>query len=100
MNQDEAEAREPLDADERAIVSALSQSQIDALDLAVLQEVSPRWSRVAKILGSFIEKRPGIPDYLPSEFVWERLCGLVARGDLESQGDISQWGSSEVRRVK
>jgi hypothetical protein len=99
MSQDEEEVREPMDAEDQAIVAALSPMQIEAIDLAVMQEASARWSKVARGLGTFRKKRPGIPEDVPLEFIWERSCRLVAQGDLESQGDISQWGASEVRRV-
>ena len=99
MSQDEEEVREPMDAEDRVVVAASSSMQIDAIDLAVVQEASARWSKVARVLGTFLKKRPGIPEDVPLEFVWERLCRLVAQGDLESQGDISQWGASEVRKV-
>jgi hypothetical protein len=91
------ELREAMDAEEKAIVDALTPGQLEAIDAVILQSGSARWSKVARILGGFLKAQPGVPANVPLEFVWERLCLLVTRGDLESKGDLRGWGTSEVR---
>jgi hypothetical protein len=87
-----------LDADEKFVVAALTRSQVEAIDAAILQDVSSRWSKVAMVLAQQLKARPGIPDDVPLEFYWQRLSRLVERGELESQGNLHRARSSEVRR--
>ena len=97
MSQDQEEIREPLDPEELALVAALTADEVESIDRAILQAASPRWAKVARIVGGFLRAQPGIPADIPLEFVWERLCLLVERGELEAQGDLRGWRSSEVR---
>jgi hypothetical protein len=98
MEPDNYEFGGALDADERLVIEALTRGQVEAIDAAILQDVSPRWSKVAMVLARQLKARPGIPDDVPLEFYWQRLSRLVERGELESQGNLQQARFSEVRR--
>ncbi len=99
MDEDEYEFGAPLDAEEAAIVNALMPGDIKAIDDALLNATSLNWSKVAMVLAKQMKSRPGLPDDVPLEFYWSRLCNMVALGDLESQGNLRRARFSEVRRV-
>ena len=87
-----------LDEEEAAIVAAFTPAQVDAIDDALLSDITPTWSKVAMILGKQLKAKPGIPDDVPLEYYWERICRMIERGDLDSQGNIRRIRFSEVRR--
>jgi hypothetical protein len=99
MEDDEYEFGAPLDADEAATVNALTPEDISAIDEALLGATSPSWSKVAMVLAKQMKARPGIPDDVPLEFYWNRLCKMVASGELDSQGNLRRARFSEVRRA-
>lgn len=92
---------EPADAapDEAALgrIAALRPEQIQAIDAVLMSVCDDRWRKVAYVvdraMGGIPDRVPGIPD----GFYAARVCGLVARGLLESQGDLARMRYSEVR---
>ena len=99
MEDDENEFGAPLDAEEAAAVNALTREDIAAIDDALLGAISSNWSKVAMVLAKQMKSRPGVPEDVPLEFYWNRLCNMVARGDLNSQGNLRRARFSEVRRA-
>ena len=99
MQEEEYEFGAPLDAEETATVEALTPEDISAIDDALLDATSPNWSKVAMVLAKQMKARPGVPDDVPLEFYWSRLCDMIARGQLESQGNLRRARFSEVRRA-
>jgi aryl-alcohol dehydrogenase-like predicted oxidoreductase len=97
MSENEYAFGSGLDDEEAGLVAALSPMQIDAVDEALRHDATPRWTKVARILANFLRERPGIPDDLPREFIWERLRRLVEQGELEAQGNLRFARASEVR---
>lgn len=99
MEDDEYEFGAPLDPEETVTVNALTPEDIAAIDDALLGATSSNWSKVAMVLAKQMKSRPGIPDDVPLEFYWSRLCNMVARGDLDSRGNLRRARFSEVRRA-
>lgn len=95
---DEYSYGNPLDEEERAIVAALTPDQVKAIDAALLEDVSARWTKVAKVLGKQLKAKPGNPVDVPLEYYWQRPRHFVDAGELESQGDVRRARFSEVRR--
>lgn len=87
----------PLSPEEQARVATLTKADIEAIDQALLSNATNRWRKVAMVVGltmsNYPNPRPGIPDL----FYAERVRQLVARGRLESQGNLSYMRFSEVR---
>jgi hypothetical protein len=90
----------PLTAEERARVSALNPEQIQAIDDALMANVSGRWRKVARVVLSAMsdlerdgKRVMGIPDI----FYAERIRELIKRGQIEGAGDFNRMGRSEVR---
>ena len=98
MSEDDYAFGSGLDDEEAAVVAALSPMQINVLDEALRSDVTTAWTKVARILGNFLQERPGIPSDLPFEFIWERLKRLVEQGELEVRGNLRFARASEVRR--
>lgn len=98
MESDEHNFGSPLDAEERAIVAALSPDQVKAIDAELLDDVPMRWGKVAMVLAKQLRSKPGIPDNVPLEYYWQRLRHFVDTGDIEVQGDLRRARFSEIRR--
>lgn len=86
-----------MEAADVEVVSALTPSQVEAIDAAILRDVSTSWSKVAMVLSKQLKDRPGIPDDVPLEYYWQRLSLLVVQGRAESQGNLRRARFSEVR---
>ncbi|UZW61931.1 DUF3658 domain-containing protein [Lysobacter enzymogenes] len=92
---------EPADAapDEAALkrIAALRPEQLQAIDAVLMNACDGQWRKVASVVGRAMggipDRVPGIPD----GFYAARVSGLVARGLLEFQGDLSRMRYSEVR---
>jgi Protein of unknown function len=70
------------------------------LDDLILSIASTHWQKVAMIISKVTRDDRFSCENSDDEFdsVAARITYLVAEGRLESQGDISQWRFSEVRR--
>jgi hypothetical protein len=90
----------PLRAEERARVAELSTAQIQAIDDALMANVSIRWRKVARVVMSAMDalKQEGnLLTGIPDIFYAERVRELMNRGQIEGDGDFSRMGRSEVR---
>jgi hypothetical protein len=68
------------------------------LDDMILSVVKPNWLKVAMVLGKarrLAESRGVETSY---EALAARITALCTEGRIESQGDLSKWRRSEVRR--
>ncbi|RVD17118.1 MULTISPECIES: hypothetical protein [unclassified Mesorhizobium] len=67
------------------------------IDRAIMQMVMDRWRKTAMVLAKTEEalRKAGV------QVSWDDIAGrleaLDARGDIESQGDLTLWHNSEVR---
>lgn len=86
-----------LDEEEEAAVAALSPSDIDAIDQAILSLCEVHWRKVAYVVGFAMDVHPDryldIPDY----YYGMRVRALVEAGVLEAQGNLRRMRFSEVR---
>ena len=86
-----------LNEEQRSLVEKLTESQLAEIDRALLQNVSSRWQKLAKIVGvtmSALENRvPGIPDI----FYAERLREFIRSGEIEAEGHIQSMRYCELR---
>jgi hypothetical protein len=99
VQEDEYEFGTPLEPEEADVVNSLTAEDVAAIDSALLSSTTAAWAKVAMVLAKQLKPRPGVPDDVPLEFYWSRLCGLVERGDLESRGNLRRARFSEVRRA-
>jgi hypothetical protein len=80
-------------------VGALSTTEIDAIDAALMAEVTDRWQKIARIVARAMDalgdgRRAGVPDV----YFAERVRELERRGLIESVGNTRRMRFSEVRR--
>jgi hypothetical protein len=95
---DELHPDPPLSAEQEKLVGALSQSQIDTVDRAILSSSVAHWRKVAHVVSSAMAQvgrtLPGVPDV----FYAERVRKLVEHGALDAQGDLRRMRYGEVRK--
>ena len=85
-----------LTAEERAFVSRLTPQQLQAMDEALLSEVTERWRKVAMVVARAMD-RPSHVQGVPDTFYGLRMCALVDGGRVEAQGNVAYMRFSEVR---
>ena len=82
---------------QRSLVNKLTESQLAEIDRALLDNVSSRYQKMAKIVGvtmSGLENRvPGIPDI----FYAERLREFIRSGEIEAEGHTLSMRYCELR---
>jgi hypothetical protein len=66
------------------------------LDSTVMSRVSTEWQKVAMIIGRSLKP----PQMEVAERLAARIEHLVRTGQLESQGNLSDWRHSEIRLAK
>ncbi len=95
-----AEPDTDLDAEEQAAVALLQDTDLEAIDTALLAECTTSWRKVARVVGTAMialqERYPNVPD----GYYALRMAGLVRAGTLESQGNLEYMRFSEVRRAE
>lgn len=96
VNIEEALPDGPLDEAGQAMVAALSPSQVDEIDEALLAEAKPHWQKVAKIVGT-VMARADHRLVAPDVFYAQRVARLVELGKLKAEGDLGRMRFSEVR---
>jgi hypothetical protein len=75
-------------------MSALSHQNVDDL---VLSFAKVQWRKVAMIISKVLDECGRLGINIDEHGVAERVCALVDDGQLEAQGNLSQWRHSEVR---
>ena len=86
-----------LSAEQLEIANALSPSEIQAIDEALIACVSVEWRKVSRVVGTtMMESVSNIPG-LPDLFFAQRVRELVTSGRLEFQGNLENMRYSEIR---
>ncbi|TGT15866.1 hypothetical protein EN817_32465, partial [Mesorhizobium sp. M3A.F.Ca.ET.174.01.1.1] len=68
-----------------------------SIDHAIMQMVMDRWQKTAMVIAKTDEALRKEGEQVSWDKIAEQIEALDARGDIESQGDLSQWRHSEVR---
>jgi hypothetical protein len=69
----------------------------EELDRVIMSVALPRWRKVAMILANSLDAMGQDLNNGEIERLAIRIVFLVRAGQLEAQGDLSQWRYSEVR---
>ncbi|MDX8531913.1 hypothetical protein RFM41_07835 [Mesorhizobium sp. VK25A] len=67
------------------------------IDGIIMQMVMDRWQKTAMVLAKTEDALRKAGEQVSWDDIAERLEALDARGDIESQGDLTLWRNSEVR---
>ena len=97
MNEEIPSANPPLTAEEQAAVDNLSDPDAQAIDAAILGNASVRWRKVALVVGLTEDVLKSRYPHLSYVFYAQRLCRLVKKGQLDSQGNVLHMRFGEVR---
>jgi hypothetical protein len=88
----------PISQESHAVISGLTQMQLEAIDLALFSQISGEWRKIARVVGgamlSDIDRVRGIPDL----YYAERLRAMIKLNKLQAQGDLTSMRHGEVRR--
>ena len=90
-------ANPPLTVEERAVAMALSASELDEIDQTLMSHSLNQWRKVAMVVIKTLNEMSSRHPRLTDLFYAERLQELVARGMLESHGNLAYMRFSEVR---
>jgi hypothetical protein len=99
---DESNGREPTDAEfltdeHRASIALLTDSDIVAIDSALLGKCDRHWRKVAYVVGSAMQDQTDRAAGVPDVFYAQRVRCLVQQKLLESAGNLAYMRYSEVR---
>jgi len=89
---------DPLDAHERAAISALLAEDLAVIDHVILASCSGSWRKAAMVVALSMANAGEQYGELPDKFFAKRLQALVLEGRLQVQGDLRGLRTSEVRR--
>jgi hypothetical protein len=98
MNSHDVDADGDLTPDQAKLVEQLTDSEIQAIDDALLANTSDKWRKVARVVGTTMMELPSRVEGIPDVYYSQRVRKLVNEGLLESQGNLSYMRYSEVRR--
>ncbi len=87
----------PLTPEEQAEAEQLTEAEIEAIDRALLLNITYQWRKVAMVVGMTMMNYPNRVPNIPDIFYASRICKLAESGHLESQGDLRYMRFSEVR---
>ena len=101
MSEDEIEEYVLTDED-KEIVSALGESDINKIDEWLLLSTTNKWKKVAMVVAQAIElsDQAGVLLDVPDTFFGMRVEKLVQDGHLISQGNLKKMRSSEIKRAE
>jgi hypothetical protein len=97
MSEEIPRANPPLSAEERSAVAKLTDTDLRAIDAAILANSSTRWLKVARVVFSTEHALSGRYPGLSYIFYAQRLIRLAEDGHLESKGNLEYMRFSEVR---
>jgi hypothetical protein len=87
----------PLSAEEAALVSQLTDTQVAAIDSALMSHATSQGRKVAMIVGLAMSSLPNRVRGIPDLFYAQQVRKLVADGQLVSEGNLAFMRFSEVR---
>lgn len=86
-----------LDGEDMKAIAALAASDVDAIDQAILSNVSSHWKKTALVIATAMYAYPERYNDIPDVFYGQRILALAEKGLLDAIGDPQQWRFSEVR---
>lgn len=98
MNQRDNQDDPPLDHEDSEAVAALTLSDLNAIDHALLAASGTGWRKVASVVGAAMDAYPDLYHDVPDVFYLQRIRTLVSAGQLEAQGNLHRMRFSEVHR--
>ena len=86
-----------LTPEQQAEVAQLTETEIKAIDAALISNTHQPWRKVAMVVGLTMKHFHNRFSEIPDLFYADRIRKLVQDGCLESQGNLAYMRFSEVR---
>ena len=99
MNSHDVHPDPELTPDQTKLVEGLTDTEVKAIDKALLANTCDKWRKVARVVGTTMTELPSRVEGIPDVYYSQRVQKLVKEGLLESQGNLSYMRYSEVRRT-
>ena len=87
----------PLTPKQELRAASLTRTQLQAIDEALMSNISTHWRKVARVVGTTMDEPPLRKAGLPDVFFAQRIRKLVGSNKLEYQGMLENMRYSEVR---
>ncbi|MCP4976228.1 MAG: hypothetical protein GY931_08720 [Maribacter sp.] len=87
-----------LTKEQKALISSLSDTEVEQIDSVLLSNTRQVWSKVAMVVAITMNELQLQYSNIPDVYYAMRIRKLVNIGELESQGFIENMRYSEVRR--
>lgn len=88
-----------LTEEQKALISSLSDREVQQIDSALLSNTRQDWSKMARVVAITMTQPPFQNSSVPDIFYAMRIRKLLEIGVLESQGFIENMRYCEVRRT-
>ncbi len=98
MNSHDVQPDGELTPEQLKLVEELTDTEVQAIDDALLANTCDQWRKVARVVGTTMMELPCRVEGVPDVYYSQRVQTLVRDGLLESQGNLSYMRYSEVRR--
>lgn len=98
MNSHDVQPDGELTPEQVKLVEELTDTEVQAIDEALLANTCDKWRKVARVVGTTMMELPCRVEGVPDVYYSQRIQKLVKDGLLESQGNLSYMRYSEVRR--
>lgn len=86
--------------EEIAQMKSATPKEAGAVDAMILSRCSPRWQKVANVVGQLLDEFEEKFAHLPFAYIQARMQDLEDQGELEIMGDVWSIRHSEVRLVE
>jgi hypothetical protein len=87
----------PLTPEQIAIAASLTTEEVQAIDEVLMSNVSTRWRKIARVVGTTMNDALPRKSGLPDVFFAHRIRKLVESGQLEYQGMLENMRYCEIR---
>lgn len=87
----------PLDEEDLAAIAVLTESDVTAIDEAILLQLSAHWQKTALVVSRAMDAYPDKYFDVPDIYYGQRVLVLAAKGLMDSQGNLQRMRFSEVR---
>ncbi len=95
---DQPEPDGELTLDQVKSVERWADDEVKGIDDALFSNTSSKWRKVARVVGTTTMELPCRVEGIPDIYYSQRVQKFVSDGLLESQGNLSFMGRSDVRR--
>ena len=83
--------------EEMSLIRQATSIEAEGVDALILAQCTPRWGKVAMVVGSLLDEFEAKYPHLPYVYMQVRMLELEHQGRLEIAGDVMQVRAAEIR---